>query len=270
MAQCLSGPCSSSPDRALEGKGSRSRRAAAAPATATMTAVSPAAPRGRARPRAPPGGAAVPARRRPRAGRGGASCRRSDERDEAAGSAAGRWIPCGGPFSRRASSVGGGGAGGRLTAPRSRGRGRHRLGSGRLPSRAPREKARRSHRGRRALAPRSVAEAARSGSAERSAELRACGWRRARRTSYKAYGKSQRRAARLCVRSQWALRLGVGARPARGARCQSAHRPPARHRGAPDRSGLLTGVFVPSASWPFPGLGDPRSWPKQRLLPSHG
>lgn len=137
-----------------------------------------------------------------------------------AGSAAGRWIPCGGPFFRRASSVGGGRAGGAANGSSEMG-GRRRLGSSRLPSRAPREKARRSrHRGRRALSPRSIVEAARSGSAERSAELRACGRQRAwaRRASYKGCRKSQRRAASLCVRSQRALRLGVSAQPVPGAR----------------------------------------------------
>lgn len=175
---------------------------------------------GRTRPGAPSGGAVVPVRRRPRAGRGGASCRLPAERGEACGqrggamdplwravlseSLLGRWRP-GRGAANGSSEMGG----------------RRRLGSSRLPSRAPREKARRSrYRGRRALAPRSVVEAARSGSAERSAELRACGRQRARarRASYKGCRKSQRRAASLCVRSRRALRLGVSAQPVPGAR----------------------------------------------------
>lgn len=84
------------------------------------TAVRPAAPRGRAgRDRAlrqaalwcPFGGGRVP-------GEAGRPAGSRPKGAKPAGSAAGRWIPCGGPFFRRASSVGGGRAGGRLTAPR--------------------------------------------------------------------------------------------------------------------------------------------------------
>lgn len=112
------------PQAALGGKGNRSRRAAASPEAAApaTAAVIPAGlrpdgglglpARGGARRGAPPGGAAAPARRQPRAGRGGAPSRLSAPGRKGRSRRAARWIRCGGPFSRRASSVGGGGGGG--------------------------------------------------------------------------------------------------------------------------------------------------------------